>query len=126
MDLDKGIVMALVLGASATSTGPGAAALLSRYAELKQLLQVRYPGLNLALVETAPNSNARRVVLEEDLRGTAAGQDPDVQRLAFAVLAESLGRAADHPSTVGVDLEHIKAASLAISSIITLPKVPEI
>jgi hypothetical protein len=88
------------------------------YRAVKGFLSGRYPKVNLAQVEEAPQSKPRQEVLIEDLTSSGAAADPDfsplAKRLVDAVAAEM--RKAG-PQT-GVQLREFEAASLRIDDVI--------
>jgi hypothetical protein len=88
------------------------------YRAVKDLLSRKYPQLDLAPVEKAPESKARQAVLVEDLTNFGAAADPEfsplAKRLVDAVAAEM--RKAG-PQT-GVQLREFESASLHINDVI--------
>lgn len=67
MDPITMIVSAIALGAAAGLKPTAEQAVKDAYAGLKALIQLKYANVSLAPLEEAPESEARRAVVEEDL-----------------------------------------------------------
>jgi hypothetical protein len=71
---------------------------------LKKLIADRYRGVDVASVESRPDSRARRAVLAEDLTDTGAGGDEELVAAAQRVLAEVEEHDPEVGAVIGVDL----------------------
>jgi hypothetical protein len=115
MDLITVIVTALALGAASLQDA-AAHAVKDAYIGLKALIQGA--GVSLDQLEAAPNSKARRAVVEEDLARTDIAQNAEVWRKVQDVFQAIQNQAPGAGAAIGVNLEEIRAASLRISDII--------
>ncbi len=118
MDPISIVVTALALGASAGLKETAAQAVRDGYAGLKALIQRKYAGINLGMLEANPESKARRAVVEEDLQKADAGQDKELLRSAQSLLDTVRSHTPEASRVIGVSLEDIKAASLELSDIL--------
>ncbi|MGH6869296.1 MAG: hypothetical protein ACREDA_10615, partial [Methylocella sp.] len=116
-------VLTIVAAALAFAGGEAAKAAIGEgvkdvYRAVKDFLARKYPAVDLAPVEQAPQSKARQAVLVEDLTNSEAAADPEfsplAKRLVDAVAAE-LRKAG--PQT-GVELDDFEAASLRIADVV--------
>lgn len=108
------IVTALVLGAAAALKPVAEQAVKDSYAALKALITRKYAQVPLNQLEANPSSKSRRGVVEEDLAAAQADHDPEVLQHTHALL-EALQREAPHTAAaIGVDLQDIEGAALAI------------
>jgi hypothetical protein len=82
------------------------------------LIKTRFEHVNLDLLEKAPDSVARKKVVEEDLRKAKAGEDREVLEAAQALLQLVMKSAPNLAGTIGVNLQDIEAASLRISNVV--------
>ena len=117
MDPISLIVVALATGAAAGLKPTAEAAIRDAYAGLKRLITDRYRQVDVGPVENRPSSEAKRRSLEEDLRETHAAADPELLREAKALLDLIAERDPSAATTVGVDLENIRAAFVDIESV---------
>jgi hypothetical protein len=111
------IVTALALGAAAGLKPAAEQAIKDAYSGLKSLIQ-KYTKVSVEQLEEAPESKARRAVVEEDLTKTGADKDEEVLRQAKTLLDAIQAHAPETASAIGVDLAEIKAASLNIEHIV--------
>jgi hypothetical protein len=72
----KSIVDAIALSATAQLEDSGGVALKQAYVDLKKLLESRVPGHDLDRLLQNPRSKAARAVVEEELGGSNAADDP--------------------------------------------------
>ena len=112
------IVTALALGAASALQETAAAAIKDGYAGLKALIQRRYARVSLTQLEEAPESKARRAVVEEDLAKASAQQDEELLRQAKQLLDAIQAHSPEAAGAIGVDLEDIKGASLRIADVL--------
>jgi hypothetical protein len=114
------IVTALAAGAAAGLTDTVSQAVKDAYAGLKGLIARKYTKAapSVDQLEAAPESKARRGVVEEDLGKTAAAGDVEVLRQAQALLDAVQKYAPDAARTIGVDLKDVEAGSLKLNDII--------
>lgn len=111
------ITAAIAVGAAAGLRDDAAQAVREAYQAVKNLLGSRYPALDLTPVEEHPSSEANRESLSEDI--VHAGADQDVElfekaRLLVDVIQRDDPRSA---SSIGVDLESIRADFLTIERV---------
>ena len=118
MEPISAIALSLALGAGAAA----GKALVSEvvkdsYAKLKALVKTRYPGVSVEPLEQAPDSKARRAVVEEDLGKAGAAEDSELaeaaQKLIDLIRQQMPGAAA----SIGVDLKDVEAANLRLRDI---------
>lgn len=112
------IVTALALGAAAGLKDTAERAIKDGYAALKSLVQHKYAKVDLAQLEKAPESTARRAVVTEELEAAGAVRDQEILRQAQKLIDEITAQAPETAAAIGVDLEDIKAASLTIEDVI--------
>ncbi len=112
------IATALALGAAAGLQGIAEQTIKDAYDGLKKLIQSRYAKVNLAQLEEAPESKARRAVVDEDLAKAGADHDEEVLRHAKALMDLVRDRKPEAAGAIGVDLEDVKGASLRIANVI--------
>ena len=118
MEPISAISLSLALGAGAVAGKEIVSALVKdAYAGLKARIASRYPEVSVEQLEAAPQSKARRAVIEEDL--TAAGAETDLDLVAAArELIELVKRDAPAVATaIGVDLKDVEAANLRLANI---------
>ena len=118
MEPISAISLSLALGAGAVAGKEIVSALVKdAYAALKARIASRYPEVSVEQLEAAPQSKARRAVIEEDL--TAAGAETDLDLVAAArELIERVKRDAPAAATaIGVDLKDVEAANLRLADI---------
>ena len=118
MDPITAIVTALSLGAASALKETAAAAIKDGYAGLKALIQRRYARVSLTQLEEAPESKARRAVVEEDLAKASAQQDEELLQRAKQLLDAIQAHSPEAAGAIGVDLEDIKGASLRIADVL--------
>lgn len=103
------IVTILALGAAAGSRPTAEQAIKDGYAGLKTLIQRKY-NVSLATLEEAPESKARRAVVEEGLEKTEAKQDKELLLKAKELLDAIQTYAPETGNIIGVDLKAISGA----------------
>lgn len=106
------IVTALVAGAAAALKSTTEQAVKDTYAGFKHLVLDRYGdqgdvGGAVAQLEKKPDSEGRKATLQEELSGTAAGQDQELVDRAVALLKEAEGQS---PGITGGLVGQINAA----------------
>jgi len=117
MEPISAIAAALALGAAAAAKDIGGQVVRDAYAGLKAFIASRYPRVGLDQLEQAPESKARRAVVEEDLQAANAAADTQLAGLA-AKLAELIrAQAPAAAAAIGVDLKDIEAGSLRLADI---------
>jgi hypothetical protein len=108
------IVTALALGAAAGLKPAAEQAIKDSYTALKALITRKYAQVPVDQLEANPSSKSRRGVVEEDLAAAQADHDPEVLQHAQALL-EAIQRQEPHTAAaIGVDLQDIEGAALAI------------
>jgi len=118
MDPISATVLSLALGAGAIAGKEiVSAAVKDAYAGIKALIAARYPKVALAPIEEAPQSKARRTVVEEDLIAAGATQDNDLAVAARALITAIEQHAPKAAAAIGVDLKDVAAANLRLSDI---------
>ena len=114
MDPLMSVVTALAAGAAAALQSTVEQGVKDSYASLKGLIQRKYARVNVEQLEANPSSKSRRGVAEEDLKAVGADQDAEVLQHAQALLEAIQRQAPAVVAAIGVDLEDIEGASLAI------------
>lgn len=113
------IVTALAAGAAAGLTATAEQAVKDAYSGIKQWIQDRYAGVELAVLEKDPKSATRRDLLAEELQ--AANADTDAELVAkVQELVDLLAQNPDATkaaATVGIDIANVRAAGLKIKSV---------
>jgi hypothetical protein len=118
MDPLASLVTALVAGAAAALQSTVEQGVKDGYAALKGLIQRKYAQVSLDQLEANPSSKSRRGVVEEDLAAVKADQDAEVLQHAQALLEAIQRQAPEAAVAIGVDLQEIEGASLAIRRVI--------
>ena len=106
------------MGAAAGLKDTAERAIKDSYGALRALIQRKYSEVDLAHVESAPESAAHRAVVAEDLRAAGAIGDEEVIEQAEALLSEIEKHAPEAAPAIGVDLEKVKAGTLTIEDIV--------
>jgi hypothetical protein len=120
MEPISAIVLSLALGAASVAGKEVVSALIKdAYAELKDLVISRYPNVSVNQLEQAPESKARRLVVEEDLTKSNASQDTELLTAAHKLTNLIQQQAPAVAQIIGVDLEDISAANLRLWNIIS-------
>jgi hypothetical protein len=114
MESLTGIVMALATDAAAALKPTAEQAIKDGYAALKELITRKYTQVHIDQLEANPNSKNRRGVVEEELAARKADQDAEVLQHAQALLEVIQRQAPETAAAIGVDLQDIEGASLAI------------
>ncbi|HEX8271239.1 MAG TPA: hypothetical protein VF615_01230 [Longimicrobiaceae bacterium] len=108
------IVSALAAGAAAAARDTAAAAVKDAYTGLKAVIQRKYAGVDVTLVEKKPDSVSKRDSIAEDLAEAGAEGDTELQELARVLVAALEREAPQVAPAIGVDLEKVKAAFLRV------------
>ncbi|MCB9133225.1 MAG: hypothetical protein H6647_20065 [Anaerolineales bacterium] len=113
------IVTALAAGAAAGLTDTAAQAVKDAYAGLKNLIKSKYvkASAGVDILETDPSSEDLQAFAGKQLASTGAADDPDIQKLAQALLDAVAQHAPESARTIGVDLKDIQAGSLRLADI---------
>ncbi|MCB9150265.1 MAG: hypothetical protein H6641_16040 [Caldilineaceae bacterium] len=111
------IVTALAAGAAAGLTGTAEGAVKEAYAGIKTLIQRKFGGVDLAVLESKPESATRRAVVAEELTKADAAQDQALLQAAEQLMQLIQQRAPQVGQVIGVDLNKIKGGSLDLSNI---------
>jgi hypothetical protein len=88
------------------------------YRRVKEFLSGKYPQVDLALVEKAPQSTRRQEVLIEDLTNSGAAADPEFSPLAKRLVDAVAAEVKKAGPQTGVQLREFEAASLRINDVI--------
>lgn len=118
MDPISIVVTALAMGAAAGLKDTAAQVVKDGYAALKAPIQSKYTDVSLELLEADPGSEARRSVVEEDLKREGAVHDQELLSQARDLLEVIDNYAPDTTKVVGVSIEDVKTASLEIEKIL--------
>jgi hypothetical protein len=110
------IVAAVVAGAATGIKDQAAEAVKDAYGALKRLLADRHH-VDVAGLETKPESEARQAVLAEDLGGTGAAADADVKAAARHLVEEVRKHDAAGARAVGVDIDDVSAEFVRVSNV---------
>jgi hypothetical protein len=109
MDPVTFIVAALAAGAAAGLSATAEDAIRDAYAGVKQWIQERYAGVDLANLEKNPSSASRQGTLAEELNESGAVDDPElleqVQELRDALARNEAARQA--AQVIGVRLDDV-------------------
>ncbi|WP_459546590.1 hypothetical protein [Nocardia sp. X0981] len=117
MDLVTLIVTAVAVGAAAGVTDTAKQSVTDAYIALRDLLTHRYREVDLAPLESTPESGAERQSLMGTLRAQGAGTDDELAALATELISAVRAAAAETGAAVGVDLEMVEGAALRISGV---------
>jgi hypothetical protein len=109
------IVTSLALGAAAGLKPTVEQAIKDAYGGLKSLLQRKYAKVSVEQLEEAPESKARRAVIEEDLTKTGADKDEEVLRQAKILLDVIQAHAPETASAIGIDLNVVASGEGAVA-----------
>jgi hypothetical protein len=119
MDPISAIAISLALGAGATAgTEVVKAVVKDAYDNLKKLIKSRYPQVSLDQLEQAPESKARRAVVEEDLTKVSADKDSELLAAAHKLTEVIQQQASGIAAAIGVDLKDVEAANLRLADIV--------
>jgi hypothetical protein len=115
------IVTALTLGAAAGLKGTTEQLIKDGYTTLKTLLKSKFPQASTSVdqLEHAPDSKARRAVVEEDLTKEGAGHNAEILQQAKALLDLIAQRSPNTAEIIGVSLRDITGASLRIADVLS-------
>jgi hypothetical protein len=114
MDPLTSIVTALAAGAAAALQSSVEQAVKDGYTALKTLIQRKYTRVDVDQLEANPNSKSRRGVVEEELAAAGADMDAEVLQYAEALLEAIQHQTPEAAAAIGVDLQDIEGAALAI------------
>jgi hypothetical protein len=115
------IVTALALGAAAVLKVTTEQLIKDGYTALKTVIKSQFPQASASVdqLEHAPDSKARRAVVEEDLTKEDAGQSAEILQHAKALLDLIAQRAPQTAEIIGVSLTDITGASLRIADVLS-------
>jgi hypothetical protein len=115
------IVTALELGAAAGLKGTTEQVIKDGYTALKALIKSKCPQASASVdqLEHAPDSKARRSVMEEDLTKEGVGHNAEILAQAKALLDVIAQRAPNTAEIIGVSLRDITGASLRIPDVLS-------
>lgn len=116
------IVTSLAVGAAAVAGKEAVSGLVKdAYSELKHWIKNHYSsaGISLEQLEAAPQSKARRAVVEEELSSTSALQDAELLKLALRVTDLVRENVPSASGSAGISIEDLRAASIKISDVIS-------
>jgi hypothetical protein len=111
------VVSALAMGAAGGVKETASQAVRDAYTGLKELIRHKYKDVNVAPVEAKPDSKAKRDSLAEDLASAGAGADTELLEHARALIEAVYVHDRGAATSVGVDLEEVRADSLRIRDI---------
>jgi hypothetical protein len=114
MDPLTSLVTALAAGAAAALQSTVEQVVKDGHAALKRLIQQKYAQVSLDQLEANPSSKSRRGVVEEELAAAGADKDAEVLQQAQVLLEAIQRHAPQAAAAIGVDLQEIEGASLAI------------
>jgi hypothetical protein len=117
MDPITVIISAIALGAASGLTETATTAVKDAYAGLKRLITNRYDDVDLEPLEKKPDSEGRRLTLQEDLEAARADQDNDLLEAARELIAIVRAQNESVERIVGIDLAEVEAASLNIGKV---------
>ncbi|MFR9751892.1 hypothetical protein ACL02S_12775 [Nocardia sp. 004] len=116
--MDPNVVVAAVsTGALSGLTDGAKLAVADAYKLLKAVLTRKYPGVDVAVVETNPESPQRQGVLEAELVEAGVGDDSELCTAAEHVLRVVHEHAPQAAELVGLRLERVSADEFEISQI---------
>ena len=119
MDPITTILAALVAGAAEAVKPLVGDVLRDAYHGLKAIIQSRYAKVSLGQLEEAPDSQARRAVVAEDLVKAGADKDTELLQHAKAVLDAVAAQQQTGSDVVGLDIGKIKAGSMTLEDIVS-------
>lgn len=113
------IVTALAAGAAAGLTDTASQVVKDAYAGLKDLIKRKYAkaSAGVDVLETDPASEDLQSFAGKQLDASGAAGDPDIQKLAQALLDAVAQYAPKTARTIGVDLKDIEAGSMRLGDI---------
>lgn len=116
-DVVTGIVSALAAGAGAGLTDTAKQVVTDTYRAMKALVAKKYPSVDLAQIETKPESKAKRDSVAEDLVELGAADDTELIAAARELIAVIEAHAPDAGAAIGVDLADVSANALRIGGV---------
>jgi hypothetical protein len=116
-------VLTVIATALAFAGGEAAKTVVSEgvkdaYRAVKDFLARKYPQVDLAPVEKAPQSAGQQIVLVENLTSSEAAADPEFSPLAKRLVDAVAAEMRKGGPQKGVQLDDFKAASLRIGDVI--------
>ena len=111
------IVTALAAGAAAGLTASAENAIKEAYAGIKALIQRKFGGVDLAVLESKPESATRRGVVAEELTEAGAAQDQELLQAAERLMQLIQQRAPQVSQVIGIDLSKIKGGALRLNNV---------
>lgn len=120
--MDPNVVVAAVAAAVSTGALTGLTegaklAVADAYTALKGVLTRKYPGVDVAVVETKPESPQRQDVLKAELVQAGVGDDPELRQAVEHVLRVVHEHAPQAPELVGFKLDNVSAEEFEISQV---------
>lgn len=119
MDPVSAIVAALSAGAALAAKEVATQAVKEAYDGLKSLIAGRFGSVDVDLIERNPDSAGRQAAVREELDAAGAAGAADVLAAAQALLERIEKDAPEKAAAVGVDLERVKAANIAIADVVS-------
>jgi hypothetical protein len=118
MEPISAIAISLALGAGAAASKEVVSALVKdAYGKLKELVRSRYPKVSVDHLEQAPESNARRAGVEEELTAAGAEHDAELAAAARKLIELIQQHAPGAAAAIGVDLKDVSAANLRLADV---------
>lgn len=114
------IATVLALGAAARRTHPTAQIIAEAYDDLKSLIRDKYPTVSIGQLEEAPESQATRAGVENELTQAGVDKDEEVKWRAKILVDVIQVHAPETDRDIGVDLPEIKDAVKPIDDIIII------
>jgi hypothetical protein len=111
------IAAAIAMGAAAGLKKTASTAVSDAYAALKALIKRHYGHIDVAPVEAKPDSTAKQASLAEDLAAVGAGENRELLESARALVQAVKAHDPQAALNIGVDLDHVSAASLRVSGV---------
>lgn len=118
MEPTSAIITALATGAAVGLSSVAEASVKDAYEAIKTLLKSRYAEIDLGQLEKGPESKTRQTLLGEELEAAGALEDDIVLERVMRLINLIQALEPQAGQAIGVDLEHIDAAGLAIKDVI--------
>jgi len=111
------ILTALVAGAAAGLKPTAEQVVKDAYEGIKTLIKRKYARVSVDNLEADPGSEARKLVVREDLQKVNAGEDAELLVQAQAVLDAVRRHASEAAASVGVSIQDLEAGSVHVRDI---------
>jgi hypothetical protein len=112
------IVLSLALGAKAAAGNALVGEIVKdAYAKVKGIIASRFSSVSLSLLETAPESEARRAVITEDLAKLQADKDAELVAAARKLIEVIREQAPATVGAIGVNMKDVEAANIRLRTI---------